>query len=443
MSIADKLLQVNQVKQDIKTAIETKGIPMTNVAFTEYANKILDISGGGGSPLLFTDDLEQAQKVKEVFALSDKVSNLNKVWEDYKRTPELKYDLALTKVAENQDLAGNSGVDIYIGNSDLITLYNDCVNGTINDDNLYITNTLFVLEGASEYVDAAFEYAAFEYYGDISSLFGAPFPVYSFGLSQFTEFSFSNLSNLILLFLVADLTPLEMGLGISLMKYHVDFFDVNTESIKIYSKYSNYKQGLIADLSEEIMYSSIQYNMPLYIDDTVDFIEEGVFKLWTNNNYPLVIPDSVVSIGTLYHDVDAVGAFGYWTNNDKQIIFGSNLKHIGSSTFRYWTANNQPLALPEGLETISAYAFRNWQSNNHPLVIPNSVQSIGYAAFYGWEQVPYIIMESETPPTLEHENAFDNQNNAPIYVPNNAVDDYKNATNWSALASRIFPISDK
>ena len=48
MSVADKLLQVNQVKQNIKTAIETKGIPMTDVAFTEYANKILDISGDGG-----------------------------------------------------------------------------------------------------------------------------------------------------------------------------------------------------------------------------------------------------------------------------------------------------------------------------------------------------------------------------------------------------------
>ena len=45
MSVADKLLQVNQVKQDIKTAIETKGVPMTNVAVTEYANKILDIVG--------------------------------------------------------------------------------------------------------------------------------------------------------------------------------------------------------------------------------------------------------------------------------------------------------------------------------------------------------------------------------------------------------------
>jgi len=48
MSVADKLLQLNQVKQDIKTAIETKGISMTNVAFTEYANKILAIGGGVG-----------------------------------------------------------------------------------------------------------------------------------------------------------------------------------------------------------------------------------------------------------------------------------------------------------------------------------------------------------------------------------------------------------
>jgi hypothetical protein len=45
MTVADKLLQLNQVKQDIKEAIEMRGIPMTNVAFTEYANKILDISG--------------------------------------------------------------------------------------------------------------------------------------------------------------------------------------------------------------------------------------------------------------------------------------------------------------------------------------------------------------------------------------------------------------
>jgi hypothetical protein len=40
MSVADKLLQVNQVKQDIKTAIENKDVDLTDVAFVGYAGKI-------------------------------------------------------------------------------------------------------------------------------------------------------------------------------------------------------------------------------------------------------------------------------------------------------------------------------------------------------------------------------------------------------------------
>jgi len=40
MSVADKLLQVNQVKQDIKTAIENKDVDLTGVAFVSYAGKI-------------------------------------------------------------------------------------------------------------------------------------------------------------------------------------------------------------------------------------------------------------------------------------------------------------------------------------------------------------------------------------------------------------------
>ena len=40
MPVADKLLQVNQVKQDIKEAIENKDVDMTGVAFGGYAGKI-------------------------------------------------------------------------------------------------------------------------------------------------------------------------------------------------------------------------------------------------------------------------------------------------------------------------------------------------------------------------------------------------------------------
>lgn len=48
MSIASKLLELDDVKNDIKTAIEAKGVSLTAVPFTGYAAKISDITGGSG-----------------------------------------------------------------------------------------------------------------------------------------------------------------------------------------------------------------------------------------------------------------------------------------------------------------------------------------------------------------------------------------------------------
>ena len=68
---------------------------------------------------------------------------------------------------------------------------------------------------------------------------------------------------------------------------------------------------------------------------------------------------------------------------------------------------------------------------------------MGSDVFYGWSLVPYIEIQAITPPTLVGSDAFGNQNNAPIYVPDYSVDDYKTATNWVNLADRIFSINDK
>lgn len=46
MTIAENLLQLNEAKQAIKTAIESKGQDLTGVPFTGYAEKITAISGG-------------------------------------------------------------------------------------------------------------------------------------------------------------------------------------------------------------------------------------------------------------------------------------------------------------------------------------------------------------------------------------------------------------
>lgn len=50
MTIADQLLSINASKQEIKAAIETKGVTVGTLPLADYAEKILEISGGGPAP---------------------------------------------------------------------------------------------------------------------------------------------------------------------------------------------------------------------------------------------------------------------------------------------------------------------------------------------------------------------------------------------------------
>lgn len=48
-TIAENLQKIVDIKQDIKTAIENKGVDMTNTPFSEYSTKIDEITTGGGT----------------------------------------------------------------------------------------------------------------------------------------------------------------------------------------------------------------------------------------------------------------------------------------------------------------------------------------------------------------------------------------------------------
>lgn len=149
----------------------------------------------------------------------------------------------------------------------------------------------------------------------------------------------------------------------------------------------------------------------------------------------VIIPQGVTIIGN--------HAFSGWSSNNHPLIIPNSVTSIGQAAFSGWSSNNQPLVIPDSVTNISASAFQSWTSNTHPLVIPDSVTSIQNYAFFYWTNVPYIEMKSVIPPTLAHIAAFGNQNDAPIYVPDGSVNDYKTATNWIDLASRIFGISTK
>lgn len=47
MSIAEKLTQLNTVKENIKSAIEQKGVTVGSAPFTQYPAKILEIQTQG------------------------------------------------------------------------------------------------------------------------------------------------------------------------------------------------------------------------------------------------------------------------------------------------------------------------------------------------------------------------------------------------------------
>ena len=175
-------------------------------------------------------------------------------------------------------------------------------------------------------------------------------------------------------------------------------------------------------------------NQPLVIPNGVTSISGGAFMNWTSNNQPLVIPNSVTYIG---------GAFSGWSSNNQPLVIPNSVTSVGDSAFGGWSANNQPLVIPNSVTTIGYAAFNTWTSNNQPLVIPSSVTIIAAQAFIGWTNVPYIEIKATTPPTLSNINAFNNQYDAPIYVPDESVNNYKTNPNWMPLEYRIFGISEK
>jgi hypothetical protein len=175
---------------------------------------------------------------------------------------------------------------------------------------------------------------------------------------------------------------------------------------------------------------------PLEISaDSTLFSQRGKAQYPNGATEGVIIPQGVTSIGKY--------AFHNWTSNNQPLIIPNTVTSIGNYAFGGWFANNKPLVIPNSVTEIGQEAFYNWKANTHPLIIPNSVTTIGSNAFNFWGLVPYIEIQATTPPTLASRFAFNNQNDVPIYVPDESVDAYKTATNWVDLADRIFPISDK
>lgn len=115
----------------------------------------------------------------------------------------------------------------------------------------------------------------------------------------------------------------------------------------------------------------------------------------------------------------------------------SSMTTIGTSCFSGCTLLALT-SLPDGVTLINNQAFMNCTSLAIT-ALPSAITEIGYRAFIG-TNITSLTIPTVTPPTISNIATF--PSGILFYVPAEAVDTYKSATNWSAYASRIFPIPE-
>ena len=97
------------------------------------------------------------------------------------------------------------------------------------------------------------------------------------------------------------------------------------------------------------------------------------------------------------------------------------------------------LNLPK-VKVIDQYSFRNCKLTK--VDIGADCTTISAYAFQNNTTLEAFVCRATTPPSLANSNALSSTNNCPIYVPNDSVEAYKTASNWSSYASRIKPLSE-
>lgn len=90
--------------------------------------------------------------------------------------------------------------------------------------------------------------------------------------------------------------------------------------------------------------------------------------------------------------------------------------------------------------TIGDTAFANCTSLEK--VELEAITSIENLGFYNCPKLLTFICKAVEPPTIASNTFGATSSSMKIYVPDESVDAYKAKENWSALASRIKPLSE-
>lgn len=153
---------------------------------------------------------------------------------------------------------------------------------------------------------------------------------------------------------------------------------------------------------------------------------------------------------TINGEVKSYAFYGLMNVNDCNINIESNIKAVGNYAFSRFAssrsnASSNIITLDfrkSSFATINQYAFGSDSSSTSygnkymRFFFPKSVSTISSYAFRYTDNCDFYFA-SNTPPTLSATNCWDSATNYSICVPFGAINAYRTATNWTALANNI------
>lgn len=176
-------------------------------------------------------------------------------------------------------------------------------------------------------------------------------------------------------------------------------------------------------------------------------------------------------LGITYKDAAKVTSIGGWfTNNTDITAFSEFVNFSGITTLLNNTgfkgcSSLVEITLPASLTSIGTYAFNGCSALTKvnglgstqvntlrtsafqgcgslvEITLPDTLTNIENYVFRGCKSLKYFRINANTPPTLSWAPAFPSTIEA-IYVPDESITAYQEATGWSDYASKIKGISE-
>ena len=150
----------------------------------------------------------------------------------------------------------------------------------------------------------------------------------------------------------------------------------------------------------------------------------------STDRWDMSIGGKVIKIG--------VAAFG-GEKRLQRLVIGEGVTEIGINAFLN-CVNLASLTLSKGLTKIDSNAFKDTAITS--LEVFPATTIIGTNAFNDCTQLAQVVIRATNPPRLFGATFDNNAADRLIYVPDASVDTYKSATNWSAYADAIRPLSE-